>query len=87
MTPSETLQKNVMNGVYAVKAGKLSKGESELALGAEILINQGAEAIIAGCTEIPLVLRSTKAVKVIDPTVILAKEAVKLVYELEKLNI
>ncbi|BBP88605.1 hypothetical protein BsIDN1_22230 [Bacillus safensis] len=74
-----------MNGIYAVKAGKLSKGESELALAAEILINQGAEAIIAGCTEIPLVLRSTKDVKVIDPTVIfLAKEAVKLVYELEK---
>ncbi|APJ10528.1 aspartate/glutamate racemase family protein [Bacillus safensis] len=87
MTPSEELQKNVMNGIYAVKAGKLSKGESELALASEILINQGAEAIIAGCTEIPLVLRSTNAVKVIDPTVILAKEAVKLVYELEKLNI
>lgn len=87
MTPSEELQKNVMNGIYTVKAGKLSKGESELALASEILINQGAEAIIAGCTEIPLVLRSTNAVKVIDPTVILAKEAVKLVYELEKLNI
>lgn len=87
ITPSENLQKNVMNAIYAVKAGKLSKGESELALAAEILINQGAEAIIAGCTEIPLVLRSTKDVKVIDPTVILAKEAVKLVYELEKLNI
>ncbi|MBD3859713.1 amino acid racemase [Bacillus sp. 28A-2] len=84
ITPSEELQKNVMNGIYAVKAGKLSKGESELKIAAEILMNQGAEAIIAGCTEIPVVLRATKEVNVIDPTVILAKKAVKLAYELEK---
>ena len=40
------------------------------------LIGQGAQAIIAGCTEIPLVLRDGDiAVPVLDPISILAERA------------
>jgi aspartate racemase len=42
------------------------------------LIHQGAQAIIAGCTEIPLVLKEGDlSVPVIDPISILAEAAIE----------
>jgi aspartate racemase len=42
------------------------------------LIDKGAEAIIAGCTEIPLILKEGDvSVPLIDPTQILARIAVQ----------
>lgn len=50
-------QANVMAAIYAVKRGGANEGElARLRLACERLLERGAEALIAGCTEIPLLL-------------------------------
>ncbi|MDQ0199345.1 cysteate racemase [Neobacillus ginsengisoli] len=75
--PDIQMQKEVMEGIYAIKGSDLEKGRLYLSKVANKLINRGAEAIIAGCTEIPLVLKSSQDICVIDPTEILAKTVIK----------
>ncbi len=79
ISPEEKDKEEVMKAIYAVKAGNLSKGIKKSILKiAQELIDKGAEAIIAGCTEIPLILKEGDAsVPIIDPTQILAKIAVQ----------
>ena len=63
----------VTEGIRAVKAGDKEKGHDLLRQAALTLINRGALGIIAGCTEIPLVLTDGDLpVPVIDSTAILA---------------
>jgi len=79
ISPEEKAIAKIMEVIYAVKADKLSRDikESMLKIAGD-LINNGAEAIIAGCTEIPLILKQKDiSVPLIDPTNILAKAAVK----------
>ena len=79
ISPEEKAIAKIMEVIYAVKADKLSRDikESMLKIAGD-LINNGAEAIIAGCTEIPLILKQKDIpVPLIDPTNILAKAAVK----------
>ena len=79
ISPEEKSIAKIMEAIYAVKADKLSRDikESMLKIAGD-LINNGAEAIIAGCTEIPLILKQKDIpVPLIDPTNILAKAAVK----------
>jgi aspartate racemase len=78
------MQKEVMDGIYAIKGGKSAKGFMSLSTVANKLIGTGAEAIIAGCTEIPLVLRSSDEMIIIDPTEILAKTIIKIANETGK---
>lgn len=67
----------VMPGVAAVKAGQLQDGEALLSKAAAALARRGAGAIVLGCTEIPVVLRSADApVPLIDATAVLARRAV-----------
>jgi aspartate racemase len=57
-TPDEADQRRVMEAIYAVKAG--DTGERVRAIVREVaehLADAGAQAVIAACTEIPLVLR------------------------------
>nr|WP_295973599.1 amino acid racemase [uncultured Bacillus sp.] len=77
IAPDMQMQKRVMEGIYAIKETDLEKGRLNLFTAANELIKRGAEAIIAGCTEIPLVLKSNQDICVIDPTEILAKKVVK----------
>ncbi len=79
--PEEKDKGEVMKAIYAVKAGDLSNGiKWNILKIAQKLIDKGAEAIIAGCTEIPLILKEGDvAVPLIDPTQILAKIAVQKV--------
>jgi aspartate racemase len=79
ISPEEKDKKEVMKVIYAVKAGNLSEEVKKNIISiAQKLINKGAEAIIAGCTEIPLILKEENlSVPLIDPTQILAKVAVK----------
>ncbi|MFS0820293.1 aspartate/glutamate racemase family protein [Bacillus sp. 1P02SD] len=77
LEPDKLTQENVMEGIYAVKSGKLEKGKKLLLQASKTVIDQGAEAIIAACTEIPLVLTEVDGIKVIDPTEILAKKIVE----------
>jgi len=80
--PPSTVQKNmVMRAIYGIdgiKAIGPSENSKRLLLEAsESLIHQGAQAVIAGCTEIPLVLKEGDLpIPVIDPVSILAMTAI-----------
>lgn len=79
VVPEDAGQEEVMEAIYAVKAGDMAKGR-ELALreGAK-LVSLGAEVVIAGCTEIPLVLKDGDLeAPVIDATTVLAERCVRL---------
>jgi len=79
ISPEEKDKEEVMKVIYAVKAGNLSEEvKNNILKITQKLIDKGAEAIIAGCTEIPLILKEQDiSVPLIDPTQILAKAAVK----------
>ncbi len=79
ISPEEEDKEEVMKIIYAVKAGNLSEGIKKNILKiAQKLIDKGAEAIIAGCTEIPLILKEGDvSAPLIDPTQVLAKAAVQ----------
>ena len=74
--PDKMTQDRIMEGIYAVKSGDLDEGKKLLLQAAKIVLDQGAEAILAACTEIPLVLSELDGIRVIDPTEILAKTIV-----------
>ena len=59
-------------GCSGIKAGVTSGPPRAAVLGlARSLVRAGAEAVVAGCTEIPLVLRAADlAVPLVDPMVI-----------------
>lgn len=82
--PDKEMQKKVMEGIYAIKSGDLKTGCLHLSMVADKLKESGAEAIIAGCTEVPLVLKSSKNICVIDPTEIVAKVVIKIANKTEK---
>jgi aspartate racemase len=67
----------VMPGIQAVKAGELDRGTELLSAAALALVRRGAQALVLGCTEVPLVLGpANMPVPVIDPTTSLARRAV-----------
>lgn len=68
----------VMPGIAAVKAGQLGSGAGLLGKAAQALRIRGADALVLGCTEIPLVLDSASAgLPVVDATAALARKAVQ----------
>ena len=79
ISPEEKDKEEIMKVIYTIKAGDLSKRVKKNILKiTQKLINKGAEAIIAGCTEIPLILKEGDvSVPLIDPTQILARIAVQ----------
>ena len=67
----------VMPGIAAVKAGDLQQGRELIAAAAGQLGRRGAQALVLGCTEIPLVLDAGNSpMPVIDATASLARPAV-----------
>ncbi len=56
IVPDSDIQQQVMQGIYAVKAGNLVEGRECLEAAFNALIECGAEAVIMGCTEIPVAL-------------------------------
>jgi len=79
ISPEEKDKEEVMKVIYAVKAGDLSeKGKKNIIQIAQKLIDKGVEAIITGCTEIPLILKEGDVpVPLIDPTKVLAEIAIQ----------
>lgn len=81
MTPEEKDQQKVMSAIFGtggIKAG-FSSGSSkdDIIRAAQKLITGGAEAIIAGCTELPLVLKASDiSVPLIEPMDILARKSI-----------
>ncbi len=79
MTPSEETQANVvMKAIYAIKAdGATTQAKTLVRSATQELLDRGAEIVVAGCTEIPLVLKDGDLpVPVIDPIAILAEAAI-----------
>ena len=67
----------VMPGIQAVKSGHRSLGEQLLSKAAAALAGRGAQAVLLGCTEIPVVLDNRNSpVPVVDATDSLARRSV-----------
>jgi aspartate racemase len=81
--PDPKVQENwVMEAIYGKQGIKVigpSENSKRLILKAsEKLVRLGAQAIIAGCTEVPLVLKDGDlSVPVVDPISVLAKTAIE----------
>jgi len=77
--PPDLQKKKVMEAIYGIKAAGPSDRSRKLVLQAcNTLIRRGAQAVIAGCTEIPLVLNEGDLpIPVIDPISILARAAIE----------
>ncbi len=80
--PSEEEQAQVMEAIFGnegIKAGHTSGKSREIILHtAQELIQRGAEAVIAGCTEVPLVLKDKDIeVPLIEPLQILAEVSIQ----------
>lgn len=75
---SDTMQNQIHDAIFDFKYNSLSPKNIQWATEvAEYLIKEGAEALIMGCTEIPLILREVAfGVPVVDPNEIIAKVAV-----------
>lgn len=86
LTPAEQDQNLVMETIYGrrgIKAGFTDEeNRGRICLAAENLIACGAELVMAGCTEIPLVLTSDDVdVPVIDTLLVLAQALVRWVQQ------
>lgn len=77
--PEEVIQQLVMKAIYSVKAGIASSEQTrQVQHAATGLIQDGATAIIAGCTEIPLILtESDLPIPLLNPLEILAQAVVR----------
>ncbi len=53
---TDSEQQAIMNGIYAVKAGNVEDGKKLMQPVFEAMLDRGAEAVIFGCTEIPVAL-------------------------------
>ena len=88
--PEEEEQNGVMDAIFGpkgIKAGITSGFPKETLVNiAKMLVAQGADAIIAGCTEVPLVLKDMDIpVPLIDPLRIAARACIiKAGYEIKK---
>jgi aspartate racemase len=80
--PSGEEMRELMRCIYAIKAGDTGPAVGE-SLGrlARALVERGADAVIAACTEIPLVLeQSALDVPLLSSTDILAKRTVQIAF-------
>jgi len=77
--PNERIQKKCMQIIFSIKDGRDIKSmQKEMKQVAEHLIAMGAEIIIAGCTEIPLVIRDNDiSVPLISSTEVLALKTIE----------
>ncbi len=83
LNPEPGDQETVMDCIYRIKAGDLgSSVKADLSRVAQSLADTGAEAIILGCTEIPLVLEDGDLpFSLIDATQVLAEAGVAMARE------
>jgi len=79
ISPTDADQATLMQAIYSVKAGNLSKSSATAIEIGQRLVRAGAEAIISGCTEIPLILKTGDLpVPIIDATQILATRTIEI---------
>jgi aspartate racemase len=81
--PEEAEQQRVMTCIYTIKADSSAKGREAVRISLLHVVNRllerGAQGIIAGCTEIPLVLKSEDLnIPFFDTLLILARTAIEI---------
>jgi aspartate racemase len=77
IVPEDDARKAFMEGVWAIKAGDFDTGRRIVRQSAQTLVDSGAQLVIAGCTEVPLVLGPDDLpVPLIDATDVLARRTV-----------
>lgn len=81
LVPDESQQARVMAAIYDIKNSRSTRSRnniaSDLAAVAESLVTDGAQGIVAGCTEIPLALKQRHlSVPYFDALTILARSAI-----------
>lgn len=82
VVPGEAGQKAVMDIIYkGIKAGKTQMDTAPLLAAIEELRAKGAETLVLGCTELPMafLIYHISNTKTIDPTLELAKAAIRYV--------
>lgn len=80
----DELEERIMEIIYSVKSGIVKENKEKLSFVLDEFIKMGAEVIIAGCTEIPLILPYIDKkipIPIIDSTLSLAKSVIKFVRE------
>ncbi len=85
LIPDESLQSAVHLAIYDPRFGIKATGvatpqaTAQLRAASDALQEMGAEAVILGCTELPLVIREkvVGAMSVIDPTLVLARALIR----------
>ena len=80
LNPKPETQDKVMNCIYEIKAGNMgAQVKKELLRAAQELGEAGAQAILLGCTEVPLVLHDGDLpIPFIDPTQVVAEISVAM---------
>jgi aspartate racemase len=89
ITPNEAVQKTVMDAIYGpagVKAGFIDpRCRTEVREAIAHLVARGAEIVILGCTELPLLVSENldftldgTAVPIVDPAEVLARRCIEL---------
>ncbi|MBI6528229.1 aspartate/glutamate racemase family protein [Proteus vulgaris] len=79
ITPNKEQQRKVMESIYLLKSGEIENAEKLMKEIAQCLFEQGAEVIVLGCTEVPIILQNeikNKKNKYIDSTSALVKAAI-----------
>jgi aspartate racemase len=80
---TEAIHPAIYDPAYGIKAcGRATeKARNNLLLGAQQLQEAGVEALILGCTEIPLAIQETRiaGMVVIDPALVLARALISTV--------
>jgi aspartate racemase len=79
LVPSEAMQQHMMTAVAEIKAnGGTAKARAMVRRVADSLLDSGAQVVVAGCTELPLVLKEDDLpVPVVDPIAVLAESAIR----------
>lgn len=79
IAPTDCDQGRLMAAIYSVKAGDRSASYAAAREVGLELVKAGAEVVIAGCTELPLILKSGDLpVPIIDATQVLATRAIEI---------
>ncbi|HUZ00732.1 MAG TPA: amino acid racemase [Thermomicrobiaceae bacterium] len=88
LVPADTDQVRVETGIHLVKAGQTGREATEHVLvGARSLVAHGAVALLAACTELPIILHQEDVpVPLVDPTAALARAAVAVASEDEAIR-
>lgn len=72
----------VMDAIYRIKAGEHDRPRAALESACDAFVADGVSAVVAGCTEIPLVLDERPAL--VDPMAVLADACVREVKESDR---